>query len=455
MSFFHKYDRTFQHFQSLDWNLSASEWQHRTDAALAWVRRSIAATGGRGSSHNWSPIFGWEKAYPETTGYLIETLRDYARLKNDPTLNDLADNCADWLCTVQLPNGAFPALLADSGQPSVFNTAMVLFGRPGCNGSTPPPTPPPKGRGATSADAPMQGETRAMTPDAPMQGETRAMTPDAPMQGETRAMTPDAPMQGEGSVMSPGTPMQRETRAVTRLPFEGGAGGGVKRGVDYLLRSLSPDGSWRTDAYVPGFVPAYYTRAVWSVLKAGRSLQHPDTDEAMRHALHYYAGRFLPSGAIRDWGFWPGKAAFTHTIAYTMEGFLESALLLGEAEILEKTIASANALLQQIEKNGRTAGRYDEAWGGDHSFYCLTGNAQLSVVFRRLWEVTGEVQFQQTAQFLLWEIIDFQNLGKNKNAFGTLPGSAPFWGKYVRLRYPNWAAKFFLDAMKGTMNDEI
>ena len=63
------------------------------------------------------------------------------------------------------------------------------------------------------------------------------------------------------------------------------------------------------------------------------------------------------AGAVRDWGFWPGKPAFTHTIAYTLEGFLESAILFGEKDILEKTVASGEQFLKIRQQTGRTAGR--------------------------------------------------------------------------------------------------
>jgi hypothetical protein len=33
------------------------------------------------------------------------------------------------------------------------------------------------------------------------------------------------------------------------------------------------------------------------------------------------------------------------------------------------------------------------------------------------------------------------------NIRGGIPGSAPIWGAYARFEYPNWAAKFFADAL--------
>lgn len=317
---------------------------------------------GAGSAHSFSPVFGWRPAYPETTGYLIETLLRYAVLKNRPELREAAIGCADWLCQIQMPSGAFASGVVGGRQPSVFNTAQILFGF---------------------------------------------------------AETSDA--------------------AHRKIHIE--------KSVDWLLDTLEPDGSWQQAAFVPGFAPSYYTRAIRGVLRANDVLQRTDIERAMRRALHFYAARFTPENTVRDWGFQPNEAAFTHTIAYTLEGFLECAVRLGEHKILEKTAACLDSLLTIRSRVGRTAGRYDEHWRGDYSFVCLTGNAQLSIVCRRLFQITGEPKFARAAKAFLAEIIGYQRFSPNPNLHGAIPGSAPFSGKYMRWRYPNWAAKFFLDAL--------
>ncbi|MCC6459374.1 MAG: hypothetical protein IT260_02815, partial [Saprospiraceae bacterium] len=143
----------------------------------------------------------------------------------------------------------------------------------------------------------------------------------------------------------------------------------------------------------------------------------------------------------------PGQAAFSHTVAYTLEGFLESALLLDEPEVLERCITAADRLLAVRNQAGRTAGRYEGEWQGDYSFRCLSGNAQLSVLYFRLWEVCKAPAYRQASADFLSEILEFQYFKKNKNCYGALPGSAPFWGPYLRFRYPNWGVKFYLDAL--------
>ncbi|MBK8969185.1 MAG: hypothetical protein IPM36_21465 [Lewinellaceae bacterium] len=347
--------------------MSNLTWSNRTDAAIAWLRRSIEVTGGKGSAHSYSPLWGWAAAYPETTGYLIPTLLRYAETNQDPSLRTLAGNCQNWLITTQLPGGAFPGGLAGSVAPSVFNTAMILFG-----------------------------------------------------------------------LRNPVEKTLAESENIRRS---------LERAVSWLLGLLETDGAWRQAAYVPGFVPSYYTYAVWAVLAANRVEMLPEIPGEMRRALRFYAQRFRPDGTVADWGLRPGPAAFTHTIAYTLQGFLESAFLLDEPEILEKTLGAANGLLQEHSRAGRLAGRYGPGWQGDYSFSCPVGNAQLSVLFSRIGEVTGAQKFKTAAKQFLGEAARFQKLGSNRNTFGALPGSAPIWGPYLRWRYPNWGAKFFLDAV--------
>lgn len=356
--------------------LSPSAWNIRTDAALHWLRRSIEATGRMGSSHSYAPVLGWNKAYPETTGYLIPTLLCYAKIKKDDSLRNLAFDCADWLCTIQLPDGAFAAGLAGRNDSSVFNSSQVLFGF-------------------------LKFDEEVLTEEN------------------------DSPLFYKNILWR----------------------SALDRTAHWLLRALDADGVWRQAAYVPGFVPSYYTRAVWGVLMAGRQLPWPELSDRMRQALRFYANRFQEDGTVSDWGFRAGEPAFTHTLAYTLEGFLESALLLGEKDIIDRVFCSAAILLRVRQEKGKTAGRYGQRWQGDYSFLCTTGNAQLSVLFYRLWQISGEESFRLGSYIFLREILDTQRLGKNSNTYGALPGSAPFWGPYMRFRYPNWGVKFFLDAM--------
>jgi hypothetical protein len=53
--------------------------------------------------------------------------------------------------------------------------------------------------------------------------------------------------------------------------------------------------------------------------------------------------------------------------------------------------------------------------------------------------------FLEAGKKTLKALLELQK--KSGKARGGLPGSKPFWGSYMPLRYPNWAAKFLTDAI--------
>jgi hypothetical protein len=326
--------------------------------ALDWIARSIEANSGHGSSAH---LFmgKWSPPYPETTGYLIETMLDYAAFLEEPRWREYALQCGEWLLSVQHADGSFPSLYANSGQPSVFNTGMILFGL---------------------ARLHEMDEEKYSAP--------------------------------------------------------------LRRATAWMLSQLEDDGSWAGYSYVPGFIPSYYNRAVWGVLEACRALGDPAAMEAIDKALSFYAGRFEENGFVKHWGFHPGKPAFTHTIAYTWRGFWEAARLLQRPDIQLK-VQQGLTVLDEMEP---LPGRIATDGSPDFSFSCLTGNAQLSVLAARIFDHTGEDQFLKMADRFFLETAAHQVKRTKSAYYGGIAGSQPLWGPYQRLRYPNWAAKFFLDA---------
>lgn len=102
------------------------------DAAIKWLCRAQDVCGGGGVSAGYSLIRGWHPPYPETTGYIIPTFYDYARLTQKKEIFERARRMADWETEVQLPSGA-----AQSGvyrgplrrrRPVAFNTGQAILG---------------------------------------------------------------------------------------------------------------------------------------------------------------------------------------------------------------------------------------------------------------------------------------------------------------------------------------
>jgi hypothetical protein len=106
------------------------------DAAIQWICRAQDASGDGGVARSYSIVYnpyfkrkGWIPSYPETTGYIIPTLFDYARMTRRQDLMDRAVRMTDWECEVQMDSGAVQGGTIDQKQtPAIFNTGQVIFG---------------------------------------------------------------------------------------------------------------------------------------------------------------------------------------------------------------------------------------------------------------------------------------------------------------------------------------
>ncbi len=337
-------------------------FEKRIQRTLNWLEKSILAGGGGSAAyfHLWR---GWSAPYPETTGYIIETLFDYAEYLKEDKWRHLAISCANWLCSIQRADGAFPGGAGVDGQPIIFDTGQILFG-------------------LTAAWHQTKNEKYRTA---------------------------------------------------------------LAKAVSWLLNHLATDGSWPQFAYVPGYVPAYYTRVIWAVLKANQVLQREEVINKMQQALDYHVNKITFRFSVENWSFAPGKAAFTHTIAYTLRGLLESSFLLNNKYTLSQTINIINKIIDVFQKKGRFAGKYDENWQGDYAFQCVTGDAQLSLLFARTYQITDKQIYLDTARAVFSQVAPKQWTFPVAGLCGAIPGSAPFWGEYQGFRFPNWAAKFYLD----------
>ncbi len=63
----------------------------------------------------------------------------------------------------------------------------------------------------------------------------------------------------------------------------------------------------------------------------------------------------------------------------------------------------------------------------------------------------SSLRWLNSALKLLDQVKATQSVGsRHAGIRGGVPGSNPIWGWYLRLTYPNWAAKFFADALMET-----
>jgi uncharacterized protein YyaL (SSP411 family) len=106
----------------------------RAASAVEWLLRAQRATPDEGVSYGYFPCGSdppWGRSYPETTGYIITSLLQYATAFGRADVRARALTMADWEISIQMPSGAVQggAVQARDGQtPCAFNTGMVLDG---------------------------------------------------------------------------------------------------------------------------------------------------------------------------------------------------------------------------------------------------------------------------------------------------------------------------------------
>ncbi len=98
--------------------------------AIQWLVRSYEVSNQTGFSHsrtNYLPSFlAWRKAYPETSGYIIENFLKY-NINENLNTDYIAIKVANWLVKIQNVDGSYNSGI-DSKKKSFFNTAQILFG---------------------------------------------------------------------------------------------------------------------------------------------------------------------------------------------------------------------------------------------------------------------------------------------------------------------------------------
>ncbi|MCB9853096.1 MAG: hypothetical protein H6819_08370 [Phycisphaerales bacterium] len=222
------------------------------------------------------------------------------------------------------------------------------------------------------------------------------------------------------------------------------------RAATWLAKEQEESGAWSRFAYRRGFSPSYYTRVCWPMLMTTIHTSNSIVRERAIRGLRHIAARVRDNGTVAGWGFADDRPAFTHTIAYTIRGFLEAGMLGDDlSEFLAIAEVSAMKLFRIMELRKKLAGAYDDQWRGANWYVCLTGNCQVAICWMRLFDLIGDVRLCNAACKAIDVVTARQKLKPMllRSIAGAIPGSAPLFGRYLTFRYPNWAAKFYLDAI--------
>lgn len=220
----------------------------------------------------------------------------------------------------------------------------------------------------------------------------------------------------------------------------------ARRAGTWLAEVADADGVWTR--YEHKNTPhVYNTRSAWALLRLNQIAPRDEWVRVARANLDWAVSHQHSSGFFENNAFVLGDAPFTHNISYAICGLQESAWLLGDAGYEDAARRCSDATLALMAPDGFVPGQITPSGAPAATYSCLTGQCQLAIVWAKQHQLTGNPAYRDAAQRSLRYVM--QRLRPNDphpGVRGGVAGSFPVYGRYAPMSYPNWAAKFFLDA---------
>ena len=222
------------------------------------------------------------------------------------------------------------------------------------------------------------------------------------------------------------------------------------KAADWLCDIMDDDGCWRSwgSPMTGKQVNTYNTRSAWSLARVHEITGEQRYLDAAVRNCEWALTQAQPNGWLANNCLQDNDQPFTHTIAYAMRGLLETGAYAQREDFLEVASKIGEAMIAALPTNGYLPGRFDNQWRPTVKWSCLTGDCQLGINWGRLYQITGENKYRNaTAQILPFIKSTQQRDGGDASTQGGIKGSHPINGGYHPWQYPNWATKFFADAL--------
>jgi len=312
---------------------------------------------------------GWTTSYPETTGYIIPTLMNYAKRKNEKEIFNCCIRAANWLVSIQRPSGGWQGQTLEDNRPEVvFNTGQII-------------------RGLIS--------------------------------------------------------VYEHNNDKTLL-------NAAIKAADWLCEIQEENGSWVKNAFM-GVARVYDSYVDVPLLQLYKITGNERYKEKAVANLNWIVDQKQSNnGWFNDCDntIKHNNRPILHTIAYTIDGLVTSGTLLNDDKYIKAGQKAANKLLDCYNNDRIFYGRYDKNWKGSQ-MPILTGYAQMAIVYTNLYHITDNKAYLNGALEINRQLVWLQRADdcSLEAVRGAISGSFPIWGKYEPFSYPNWATKYFVDAL--------
>jgi hypothetical protein len=223
----------------------------------------------------------------------------------------------------------------------------------------------------------------------------------------------------------------------------------MRAAARWLVDTQDPDGAWRkhsTPLVSPGD-KTYDTHVAWGLLEAARVDPGQGYETAALRNLRWALTQQRPNGWFDNCCLDQHRLPLTHTIGYALRGLVEGYRYAEDPAILHAIRRTCDGLLPAVRSDGFLSGRLDRDWRGAVSWACLTGSVQIATCWFLIAGALGDARLPAAASRLLGYVRRTIDIAGPEPLRG-VKGSFPISGRYCAFQYPNWAAKFFIDAQR-------
>lgn len=231
----------------------------------------------------------------------------------------------------------------------------------------------------------------------------------------------------------------------------------ARRAADWLVSMQRTDGSW--ERYTTQGPRTYHASVAWPLLVAYQLTHEERYLQAATKSIDWVLDQQTPNGWFAHTSLSHPNHPWTHLIAYTLRGLFECSQLLPATErvraekCLDAVRIASTAILATYKQAKESRfpflpGTLDPHWQGRERSTCLTGDAQLAILWLRLGKHVGDQALLTAAHQLIDDVKKTQIIDSTSPEIrGGIFGSFPLQGSYVAYNTLNWATKFFLDAL--------
>ncbi len=220
----------------------------------------------------------------------------------------------------------------------------------------------------------------------------------------------------------------------------------IKAG-DFLIKVQDKDGNWTTHCF-NNLPHTYNVRVAWALLELFLMTNSEKYRECAIKNLNWALKQSNTNHWFYNNAFKKSQNPLLHTISYAIRGFLESGIILDNIEYKKMALNASLKLLEAYEKSSFLPATFDSNWQSTDFYSCLTGDAQLSIIWLKLYQIYKDKTLLLNAIKLNRYLKSTQVLDPRwKDIDGAIKGSDPVWGFYNMFSFPNWATKFFCDAL--------